>query len=614
MKYMRNNKFKFRKIPFLLMLLLIFSAVVMAQGKRTITGVVTDTNGEPIVGANVVVQNNHSIGAITDIDGNFRLSLPQETKALVVSFIGMREKVIRITDKVDKIKVILEDDSQALEEVVVVGYGQQKKKSLVGSITQTNSKTLERAGGVTSLGQALTGNLPGVITYTSTGMPGAEDPKIIIRAQSSWNNSDPLVLVDGVERPMNTVDISSVESISVLKDASATAVYGVKGANGVILITTKRGKEGKANIQIKANATMKTVSKLPEKYDAYDTFIIKNRTLERELGLSPELWGDYKPMGIIDKYRHPANATEWDRYPNVDWADVLFKDYAMSYKASVNVSGGTKWVKYFAAVDFTSEGDMFREFENNRGYTSGYGYNRINARSNLDFSLTKTTTLSVNLFGSNGVRQLPYGASDSDNSYWKSAYRTAPDAMRPIYSNGVLGYYKPSSYDVPNSVATLATSGIEKKTNTQINTDFTLNQSLDMITKGLSVRGTVSFDNTFVEEKRGIEDTEGPQNMWVDPVSGVIYYKNEVDGGTQLDFSDGIDWVNKAGNVDPKSTYRKLYYQLQLNYGRQFGKHDVGAMALFSRENMPRVMNSIISVKTGLSVLLIIMLNVTLPR
>ena len=461
---MRNNKFKFRKIPFLLMLLLIFSAVVMAQGKKTITGVVTDTNGEPIVGANVVVQNNHSIGAITDIDGNFRLSLPQETKALVVSFIGMREKVIRITDKVDKIKVILEDDSQALEEVVVVGYGQQKKKSLVGSITQTNSKTLERAGGVTSLGQALTGNLPGVITYTSTGMPGAEDPKIIIRAQSSWNNSDPLVLVDGVERPMNTVDISSVESISVLKDASATAVYGVKGANGVILITTKRGKEGKANIQIKANATMKTVSKLPEKYDAYDTFIIKNRTLERELGLSPELWGDYKPMGIIDKYRHPANATEWDRYPNVDWADVLFKDYAMSYKASVNVSGGTKWVKYFAAVDFTSEGDMFREFENNRGYTSGYGYNRINARSNLDFSLTKTTTLSVNLFGSNGVRQLPYGASDSDNSYWKSAYRTAPDAMRPIYSNGVLGYYKPSSYDVPNSVATLATSRSEEHT------------------------------------------------------------------------------------------------------------------------------------------------------
>ena len=155
----------------------------------------------------------------------------------------------------------MEDDSQQLEEVVVVGYGQQKKASVVGSITQTSGKTLERAGGVSSLGAALTGNLPGVITSSSTGMPGEEDPQIIIRTKSSWNNSEPLVLVDGVEREMSSVDISSVENISVLKDASATAVYGVKGANGVILITTKRGKEGKANVQIKANVTAKVVSK-----------------------------------------------------------------------------------------------------------------------------------------------------------------------------------------------------------------------------------------------------------------------------------------------------------------------------------------------------------------
>lgn len=155
------------------------------------------------------------------------------------------------------IRVILKSDNVQLDEVVVIGYGTQKKESVVGAITQTNAKTLERSGGVSSLGQALTGNLPGVITYTSSGMPGDEDPKIIIRAQSSWNNSDPLILVDGVEREMSSVDIASVESVSVLKDASATAVYGVKGANGVILITTKRGKEGKANIQIRANATLK---------------------------------------------------------------------------------------------------------------------------------------------------------------------------------------------------------------------------------------------------------------------------------------------------------------------------------------------------------------------
>src|SRR5699024_7013870 len=146
------------------------------------------------------------------------------------------------------VKVILKDDVALLNEVVVVGYGTQKKQSIVGAITQTTSEVLERTGGVTSLGAALTGNLPGVITTASTGMPGEEDPQILIRGRSTPNNASPLILVDGVERSMNNIDIQSVESVSVLKDASATAVFGVKGANGVILITTKRGREGKAQI------------------------------------------------------------------------------------------------------------------------------------------------------------------------------------------------------------------------------------------------------------------------------------------------------------------------------------------------------------------------------
>ena len=151
----------------------------------------------------------------------------------------------------------MEEESEILEEVIIVGYGQQRKESVVGAITQTDAKVLERSGGVSSLGMALTGNLPGVITYSSSGMPGAEDPRIVIRSQSSWNSTAPLILVDGIEREMNSVDISSVETVSVLKDASATAVYGVKGGNGVILITTKRGKEGKANIQVRGMLLLK---------------------------------------------------------------------------------------------------------------------------------------------------------------------------------------------------------------------------------------------------------------------------------------------------------------------------------------------------------------------
>lgn len=272
-----------------------FCICMQAQGFK-VNGNVTDRNNEPIIGANVTVKGAKGAGAVSDFDGNFTITVPSENSVLVISYVGMKSKQVKVS-RGHKVNVTLEDDNE-LSEVIVVGYGQQKKASVVGAITQTDERTLKRYQGVPSLGQALTGNLPGVITSSSTGLPGEEDPKIVIRTQTSWNNSDPLVLVDGVERPMNTVYVSSVESISVLKDASATAVFGVKGANGVILITTKRGKEGKANVHVKANTTVKLVSKLPEKYDAYDTFLLLNDVVERELAMNEGAWAHYKPMEL----------------------------------------------------------------------------------------------------------------------------------------------------------------------------------------------------------------------------------------------------------------------------------------------------------------------------
>lgn len=580
---MKNVERKIQKVPFLLFCMLLWCLTASAQQGMKVKGTIFDSNGETIIGASVVVKGNTSIGTISDFDGNFELNVPSRNSVLVISFVGMKTKEVKATQNL--IKVTLEDDSQQLEEVVVVGYGQQKKASVVGSITQTSGKVLERAGGVSSLGAALTGNLPGVITSTSTGMPGEEDPEIIIRTKSSWNNSEPLVLVDGIEREMSSVDISSVESISVLKDASATAVYGVKGANGVILITTKRGKEGKANVQIKANMTAKVVSKLPEKYDAYDTFYLMNNSIEREAAINPAGWSNYTPAAIIDKYRHPANIEEWDRYPNVDWEDYLFKDYAMSYNTSVNVSGGTSVVKYFAAADFVSEGDLFNTFDNNRGYNSGFGYNRINVRSNLDFSLTKTTKFSTNLFGSNAQRTLPWAMADSDASYWSAAYKSAPDAMRPIYSNGMWGWYAPRDADVPNSAYLLATSGTEKRTTTKVTTDFILEQDLSMLTKGLKFKANFSMDYNFVENSRGINDQyNDSQRLWIDPDTGEPSYKFDPDSGTGIDkVENPIYWATQAGSADIGSTYRKLYYSFQFDYNRQFGDHEVTALGLFSR-------------------------------
>ena len=246
-------------------------------------------------------------------------------------------------------------------------------------------------------------------------MPGQEEAQITIRGASSWNGSDPLVLVDGIERPMSSVDVSSVQSISVLKDASATAVYGVKGANGVILVTTKRGAEGKAQINVSATTTLKTVSKLPGKCDSYDAWMYRNLAVEHELNLLPENFNLIRTQDHINHYRY-RTADEKDefgnlmieRYPIVDWQDELFKTHAMSYNASLNVSGGNKFVRYFSAVDWANEGDMMKVFDNGRGYKGGYAYNRFNVRSNLDFNITKTTVLKVNLAGSNGQRKSHY--------------------------------------------------------------------------------------------------------------------------------------------------------------------------------------------------------------
>ena len=394
---MKNVVKKNQKIPYLFLLMLFCCLMASAQSGITVRGTVFDNNGETVIGASVVLKGNNSIGTISDIDGNFMLTVPNENPTLIVSFVGMKTKEVKATSK-GLIKITLEDDSQQLEEVVVVGYGQQKKASVVGAITQTTGKVLERAAGVSDIGAALTGNLPGVVTTQGTGMPGEEEPKITIRGASSWNNNeDPLVLVDGIERPMSSVDISSVQSISVLKDASATAVYGVKGANGVILVTTKRGTEGSAKIDVGFNATLKSPSKLPNKYDSYDALMFRNTAIEHELALRPDSWEYIRPQSFIENYRNQTTIEQRERYPNVDWQKALFKDNTMSYNANINISGGTKFVKYFASADYVHEGDLFRTYDNGRGYNSGYGYDRINVRSNLDFNITKTTVLKVNL-------------------------------------------------------------------------------------------------------------------------------------------------------------------------------------------------------------------------
>jgi TonB-linked SusC/RagA family outer membrane protein len=544
-----------------------------------ITGRITDDKGLPLGEVTIAEKGTNNI-TMSNADGTFTITVVNEKAVLVISHVGYTGQEIAVKGR-KRIDVRLVLSSLSLDSTIVVGYGRQRKQSLVGAISQVKGDVLQRAGGVSSLGAALTGNLPGVITVATQGTPGGEDPKIYIRGQSTWNNSDPLILVDGIERPMNSVDIGSVETISVLKDASATAVFGVKGANGVILITTKRGREGRAEIRFTGNATMKVPSKLASKYDAYDAIKVRDQAIERELSISPSSWYSYVPYAELDKYRHPANQAEAERYPNIDWQDQLVKKHVMSYNGSLNISGGSPLVKYFTSVDYLHEGDIIKKIDNSKSYKPGYGFDRINARTNLDFNLTKSTVLTANLAGSYGVKQDAYGQDSWEYRIWQSIYNNAPNLYYPRYSDGGWGYFPLETVSTINSLAVMGNNGVRKTTTTRITTDFTLRQDLSAILKGLAAKGTLSFDNSFVSQG-GIYDNGNIQQEYIDPVTGEKKYSQYL-GTNQFDWIP-TRWNPNVDAVQNGATYRKLFYQLQVDYARRFGKHDVTAMGMFSRD------------------------------
>ena len=591
-----------RAVPFLLLMMLPLAS--LAQGTIDVSGTVLDGAGEPLIGASVVLKGNTSQGVVTDFDGRFRFKVPSEQSVLVVSYIGMTTKEIKVGSQ-RNFKVTLADDTH-LEEVVVVGYGQQKKASVVGAITQTTGEVLERAAGIGSVSAALTGNLPGVATIASTGQPGEEDPRIYIRGAAAWNqDAQPLILVDGVKREIKSVDISSVATVSVLKDASATAVYGVEGANGVILITTKRGVEGKARIDVGFNATLKAVSKLPRKYDSYDGYMLRNQVLEHEIALGGDAsWAYYRPQTFINNFRNQdytvkpnysasgsylGDYSQAERYPNIDWQEEMFRNTALSYNTNLNFSGGTKFVKYFVAFDFQNEGDMTRIWDNNQGYEGGYSYNRLNVRSNLDFQITKTTQFKVNLAGSNAQKKTPryyYGNSGEffQQQNWAGAYRMPPNVYPVKFSNGAWGYSRLAASNMANSPMNVATAGYALGTETRVFTDFALEQDLGFITKGLIARGTISWDNQFNEGNRGIDAAGGGHvnnTAYILPEDGQLLFENDIYPKTGFDFYEKRDWSTQAGSVN--YTSRATEMSAQLFWQRQFGEHNVSLMGNWKR-------------------------------
>jgi TonB-linked SusC/RagA family outer membrane protein len=554
------------------------------QAQETISGTVTDASGIPLPGVSVI-QKGTQRGASTDFDGNYTIELTNGDKILVFSYIGFKTVEIPVSNKTT-VNVRMEEDVAALDEVVVIGYGTQKKESVVGAISQIKGESLQELNaGITNVEEALQGNLPGVTAIQGSGVPGRNDMQIFIRGQASWNGSgQPLILVDGAPRPIDNIDFNDIENLSVLKDASATAVFGVQGANGVILITTKRGQKGKAQLSLQVNTTSKFVSRLPEKLDVFDAIMEANSSILRELPHREESWNRFRPIAVADRFRNPANEEEALIFPNVDWRDVLVKDMAQDYRVNLSVRGGGNKARYFGSLAYQTVSDIFDgdSFDNGKGYDSGFGYNRFNFRSNIDFDITNTTQFSVRLGGFYGIQQSPGNL----NLVTNAIYELAPNAYTPIFPDGAYGRDDRDIFANTNPLVTLTNTGYNTNSTFNINTDFELNQKLDFITEGLSFQGRFSLDNQSVSR----QDLNDPGGDGQENVRYRIYNEDFVE---RIESPNGINdfdfvpfpWTLGNPNIQDNTIRRNLLYDFSFNYNKTFAdKHEVTALALVRRQ------------------------------
>ncbi len=535
---------------------------VTAQIAR-ISGTVTDESGEPLPGVNIVEKNTTN-GTVSDIDGNYSLSLQTPGATVVFSFIGFETQ--EIPANLTTIDVQMTAGSLGVDEVVIVGYGTQKKESVVGSIATTTSEELKQMG-TPNLSNALAGRVSGVISMVGSGRPGGDDAEIYVRGVATLNsdNSRPLILVDGVERDFTQVDAEDVESFSVLKDASATAVYGVRGANGVILITTKRGKVGKPTISARYTTTLQQPTRLPTYLGSFEHALLRNEALMND-GLNPRFTEqDLQHFRDQDSpYTHPDN----------DYFEDFLRKVSYMHNMNINVRGGSDRLRYFVGTNGMYQDGIYKQFEGARTPTNAH-FKRLNLRSNLDFDLTKTTTLSLDL-NSRIERQQNISIGDIGSTSLFSEMNTTPPYFYPYRLPN--GSYGGNPDGGANIMAILTDYGYNQVNDNILEGTFKLNQKLDFVTKGLSARGMVSYNSYF---ERGTKVGYWPPTYTYDP---------QTDTYTEIT-EETPPWIS---TVDGDGHRRRNQMEVALNYARTFNGHDVTGLLLytqtqsFANQNVPQ--------------------------
>jgi TonB-linked SusC/RagA family outer membrane protein len=570
---------EWKRIAYLCAILLsLCSTIAFAQG-TTITGTVTDESGEALIGVSVFVRGTPTIGASTNVNGVFSLSQVPPQSTLVFTYLGYVAQEVAVGNQTT-INVQMREDTQMLDEVVVIGFGTQRRASITSSIVNIGSEELLRSPTV-SLGNALAGRLPGLAAIQYSGLPGWDDPTILVRGVGtlSQNQSSPLILVDGVERPFTQLDPNEVADISILKDAGATAVFGVRGANGVILVTTKRGEVGRARISTSASFGVHVPLHLVSFADSY-TYATTFNNAQINDGVNPALvkYGEY----ALERWKLMDQPL---LYPSTDWMTYIMNDYSLQNQFNVNVSGGNETTRYFISVGKLFQDGLLKTFEGDDP-RSKFKYNRYNYRANLDIDVTKSTTLSLTLGGRLEDRNSTGDPNQEDNregNIYRYIMEAAPmsgagivDGKLVVGNMTYVGTYRNNRHGLSEHYG----RGYRNEVTSVLNLDLALAQKLDMVTQGLLWKFKGSYNNTYAVEKiRRAADGSGGNRLstympWPETdgdgnIVGVVLAKQSErqNLGYQEEFSFGRNW----------------YFETSFDYRRRFGYHNLSALLLYNQ-------------------------------
>lgn len=542
------------------------AGVEQQQTKRTITGtVLTGDTNEPAIGATVYLRNS-TTGTITDTNGKFSITVEGLGGVLDFSYIGYKSQEVALVGQTS-INVTLQPDNEVLDEVVVVGYGSQRKESVVGAISTLDVTKLIVP--TSNLSTALAGQLSGIVAMSRSGEPGKNSAAdFYIRGVSSFTgNTSPLVLVDGVERDLDLVDTEDIASFSILKDASASAVYGVRGANGVILITTKKGAVGKPQVNVRTEFGFTQPTKKPKMVNSAQWAELYNEAYST----------NYYSAEDIEMYRSGADP---DLYPNVDWFDTMFNNMAANQRVNLNITGGSDIVRYYVAGSFYNESSIYKNAGNIYGYDSSIRYNKFNFRANVDLNLTKSTVINLNL-ANIYEKSFGPGFGDTDSDIWSYLFMTSPNAFPVEYSDGRLS--GPSTDSGYNPWNMLVHSGYREQFWNSAQSLIGVTQDIGALwepLKGLTANIKFSWDawNTTLQRRSKSPTFYHARGRAED---GSLIYDDENGDGIWEPVHTGDETLSYG--IGRSGTMTR-YVEGSLTYNRLFGEHRVGALFLYNHK------------------------------